>query len=283
MTYKKSSLSACLALVLVVTMVSAVGAKDEKLKAEQVIAKHLESIGSPEKLKQIKTRATAGVSHVEFKVGGTANMTGEGNIVSDGNSLRTSFKFPSAQYPGEQFAFNGTDTFVGQITPGTRSTIGTFIYENNELMRQGLLFGELSTSWIFLDSSRQLKMDLSGPKKVDGKSVYELKYIPKRGGIITAYFYFDSESFRHIKSQYKAEVAPTNLGQKITDSAETTRYTITEEFGDFKQVDDLTLPHSYRLDYSIDSARGGFVGSWQYVVNQVVHNQPIPKQVFSGN
>jgi hypothetical protein len=272
-----------MALVLVAAMVSTIRAKDEKLKAEQVIAKHLESIGSPEKLKQIKTRATAGVSHVEFKVGGTANMTGEGNILSDGNSLRTSFKFPSAQYPGEQFAFNGTDTFVAQVTPGTRSTIGTFIYENNELMRQGLLFGELSTSWIFLDSSRQLKMDLSGPKKIDGKSVYELKYIPKRGGIITAYFYFDSESFRHIRSQFKAEVAPTNLGQKITDSAETTRYTITEEFGDFKQVDDLTLPHSYRLDYSIDSARGGFVGSWQYVVNQVVHNQPIPKQVFSGN
>src|SRR5689334_7492091 len=119
---KISSVAAGMALFVVAAAISAAGpaagAKGEKLQPEQAIAKQLESIGPAEKLKQIKTRATAGVSHVEFKVGGTANMTGEGNILSEGSSLRTSFKFPSAQYPGEQFAFNGTDSFVGQVTPG---------------------------------------------------------------------------------------------------------------------------------------------------------------------
>ena len=75
---------------------------------------------------------------------------------------------------------------------------------------------------------------------------------------------------------------PTN-GQKITDTAETIRYTITETFDDFKQVDGLTLPHNYKLDFSIDNPRGGFVGNWTYTIKQVSHNQNIERQVFSVN
>jgi len=62
-------------LVLLTATISAapLGAKDEKLKAEQVIAKHLESIGTADKLKEIKSRATNGSAHVDFRVGGQAS------------------------------------------------------------------------------------------------------------------------------------------------------------------------------------------------------------------
>jgi hypothetical protein len=282
MKFKTYVITSCVALLVAAAVAPVLRAKDEKLKAEQVIAKSLEAIGPMDKLKEIKTRLSKGATHVEFKVGGSANLTGEGGLISDGHSVRLSLKFPSNQYPGEQFAFNGTDALIGQVQPGIRSPLGTFVFENSELLKQGLLFGELSTAWVLLDSSK-LKVDLSGPKKVDGKSVYELKYIPRRGGIITAYFDFDSETFRHTRSQFKAEVAPTDNGLKITDTAETTRYTITEQFGDFKQVDGLTLPHDYKLEYAIDSAKGGFVANWEYVIEQMVHNQPIERQMFSGN
>ena len=209
-------------------------AKDEKLKAEQVIAKHLESIGTADKLKEIKTRATNGSAHVDFRVGGQANLPAEANLFSDGASLRFSLRTPALEYPGEQFAFDGNKVVVGQIGPGRRSNLGQFLFENDELLKDGLLFGTLTTSWTFLNTgAKPPKLDLNGPKKVDGRSVYEVKYLPKKGGNITAFFYFDAESFRHVRSQFKAEIVPTAVGQKITDSAETIRYTITETFDDF--------------------------------------------------
>jgi hypothetical protein len=279
-------ISCVLLLVLsIVVLAQVMGAKDEKLKPEQVIAKHLESIGSPEKLKEIKNRATNGTGHVDFRVGGSASLPAEANLVSEGSSIRFSMRTPALEYPGEQFVFDGNKVDIGQISPGRRSNLGEFIFVNDELLKDGLLFGTLSTSWTFLNMDRkQPKLDLSGPKKVDGKSVYEMKYIPKRGsGNITAFFDFDAETFRHVRSQFKAEIVPTNVGQKITDSAETIRYTITETFDDFKQVDALTLPHSYKLDFSIDTPSGGFVGNWSYTIRQVSHNQNIDRQVFSLN
>jgi len=269
----------------IVVLAQVMRAKDEKLKPEQVIAKHLESIGSPEKLREIKNRATSGTGHVDFRVGGSASLPAEANLLSEGSSVRFSMRTPALEYPGEQFGFDGNKVVIGQLSPGRRSNLGDFIFVNDELLKEGLMFGTLSTSWTFLNmDKKQPRLDLSGPKKVDGKTVYEMKYNPKKGnGNITAFFDFDAETFRHIRSQFKAEVVPTNVGQKITDSAETIRYTITETFNDFKEVDGLTLPHSYQLDFSIDNPRGGFVGNWAYTIKQVSHNQNIDRQVFSVN
>jgi hypothetical protein len=270
-------------LILLATIAPSMRAKDEKLKPEQVIEKHLESIGPKEKLKNIKNRVTSGDAHVDIHVGGTANLTGNGILASQDRALRVSFKYPALQYPGEQFVFDGKDTAIAQISPGVRSQLAQYIFVNDYLLKDGLLFGTLSTNWLFenLEVS-PARFEVSGPKKIDGKPMYELKYVPRKGGSnLTAYFDFDSETFRHVRSQFKAEVVPTRTDQKITDSAETIRYTITEQFDDFKEVDGLTLPHSYKLDFSIDSPRGGFVGSWEYVIKQIVHNQSIEPQVFS--
>jgi len=269
-------------LILLAAIAPSMRAKDEKLKPEQVIAKHLESIGPKEKLNGVKNRVTKGDAHVDIHVGGTASLTGDGVFASEGRSLLLSFKYPALQYPGEQFVFDGKDVSIGQISPGVRSALGNYIFVNDYLVKDGLLFGTLSTNWFFGNLDVKARFDLSGPKKVDGKSVYEIRYVPRKGtSNLIAYFDFDSETFRHVRSQFKAEVAPTQVDQKITDSAETIRYTITEQFGDFKQVDSLTLPHSYKLDFSIDSPGGGFVGSWDYVIKEIVHNQPIEAKAFS--
>src|SRR5437763_12565859 len=75
----------CLLLVFGLLMIPApTRAKDEKLKPEQLIAKHLDSIGTAEKLKAVTTRSTAGTTHVDFRVGGSASLNGEGNIITDG-------------------------------------------------------------------------------------------------------------------------------------------------------------------------------------------------------
>ncbi len=260
----------------------AVHAKDEKLKPEQLIAKHLESIGPAARLKEIKTRSTAGTTHVDFRVGGQASINGQGMLQSDNTSVSAVLRFPALEYPGEQFVFDGTDIAVGQVTPGVRSPLGRFLYENGVMLKEGLLFGSLSTSWALLNTeTKQPKLNVSGPKKVAGSSVYEMKYEAKKGkGNVQVWLYFDAETFRHVRSQFKVETATQQVA-RIQDSAELDRYTLVEEFGDFKEVDGLTLPHAYKADYSIDSPRGGFVGSWTYTVKDIRHNQAIDRQAFS--
>src|SRR5262249_13625958 len=81
-------ISCVLRVSSIVLLAEVMRAKDEKLKPEQVIAKPLESIGPAEKLKAIKNRATNGSAHVDFRVGGQANLPAEANLVSEGSSIR---------------------------------------------------------------------------------------------------------------------------------------------------------------------------------------------------
>lgn len=271
-----------LLLVFAVSMAPSLGAKDEKLKPEQLIAKHLESIGSPAKLKEIKMRTTVGTTHVDFRIGGQASLNGQGGLASDPTSVRADFSFPALEYRGEQFTYDGEKVFIGQVNPGVRSPLGRFLYENDVLLKEGLLFGSLSASWALLHTDvKQPKLDLNGPKKVSGRSLYELKYEAKKGrGNVQAWLYFDPETFRHVRSQYKVELASTQIA-KIADSAELDRYTLIEEFDQFQEVDGLTVPHSYKLDFTVDSPRGPFLGNWTYVVKQVTHSPVVDRQIFA--
>jgi len=256
-------------------------AKDEKLKPEELIAKHLESIGPAEKRKAIKTRATAGTAQVVFRVGGNGNLSGKGNILSDGPSVRMGFNFPALDYPGEQLAFDGSKVTAGQISPGNYPPFSGFIYQNDFLLKEGLLFGALSAGWTLLNvSSKQPKLESNGLKKIEGRELYELKYLIRNTKVsIQTWLYFEPETFRHVRSQFKLEV-PAQM-TRITDSAELVRYTILEQFDQFKEVDGLTLPYSYKLDFTIDSPKGGMLTSWTHVIDRIVHNQSIERQLFS--
>jgi len=259
-----------------------VAAKDEKLTPEQVVAKHLDSIGSAEKRMAVKSRSTAGTVQVAFRVGGSGTMNGKGNIMSQGNAVRLGFGFGALDYSGEQIAFDGNKISVGQISPGNYPPLSRFVYENDLPLKEGLLMGTLSTNWALLDfSNKKPKLDLSGPKKVDGGQVYEMKYQSRtiKGSLLVS-LYFDAETFRHVRTQFRLE-APLTTISRISDSAEMVRYTILEQFDQFKEVDGLTLPHSYKIDYTIDSPRGGSLTSWAYSVDRVSHNEKLESQVFS--
>jgi hypothetical protein len=61
------------------------------------------------------------------------------------------------------------------------------------------------------------------------------------------------------------------------------RYVLTEDFDDFSDVDGLTLPHSYKIDFVLDAHNKEFAGSWTYTVKQAVRNQTLDRQLFSVN
>ena len=217
-----------------------------------------------------------------FRVGGSGSLAGKGSILTQANAVRADFAFPALDYSGEQIAFDGNKVTAGQISPGNYPPFSRFLYENNILLKEGLLFGALSTGWALLDvPGRKPKLDSSGLKKIDGRQLYELKYTSRSNpGSMQVWLYFDSETFHHVRSQFKLEVPTTNL-TRISDSAEMVRYQIIEQFDQFKEVDGLTLPHSYKFDYTIDSPRGGMLASWAHVIGRITHNETIERRLFS--
>ena len=256
-------------------------AKDEKLKPQELVAKHLESIGPAEKRNAVKTRGTAGLVEVVFRVGGNGTLQGKGNILSQGHSLRVGFGFAARDYPGEQIAYDGNKVTVGFMSPGNYPPLAGFLYDNDVLLKEGLLFGTLSTGWFLLDPASQPKLELTGLKKVEGRQLYELKYRPRSSKIsVQASLYFEPETFRHVRSQFRIEV-PTAQVAAITDTSETVRYQILEQFDQFKETDGLMLPHSYKIDLTIDAPRGGMLTSWNYVIDRIIHNETIEPQLFS--
>lgn len=282
----KSLLAASCATIVLGLLVATrpAGSQDAKLKPEQLIARHLDSIAPAATLKELKTITTVGAAHVEYRVGGKVSFDGDGNLLSAGTSSRLALRFGAKEYPGEGFVSDGSKVLVTQISPDNRSQLGQFIFENDFLLKEGLLFGSLSSAWALHHvAAKQPRLEVTGIKSVNGRSLWEMKYTPKKGNpAIQTYLYFDSETFRHVRSQYRSEFVSPEF-QNIDSNALKSHYTLTEDFDDFSDVEGLTLPHSYKIDLVIDSRSKEFAGSWTYAVKQAVRNQVLDRQLFSVN
>jgi hypothetical protein len=99
----------------------------DKLKIEEVLAKHLESIGSAQNRKAVKTRIISGTSFVAFRTAPTGQASGKAVLASDGVKSLIGMSFYSPVYPREQFAFDGSRFIAAFVTPGVRSSLGSFL------------------------------------------------------------------------------------------------------------------------------------------------------------
>jgi len=172
---------------------------------------------------------------------------------------------------------------VGQVRPGQRSPLSNFVYTYDVILKEGFLGGTLSTAWPLLDLTvRQGKLDYTGLKKVEGKQLHEVKYKAKKGaGDLQVSLYFDAESFRHVRTQYRL-VMPASMGRRPEESSaqRDTIFTVVEQFDDFKEVDGLTLPHACRLDLTIEGQSATVMTDWNISAAQIVHNQQIDPKFF---
>jgi hypothetical protein len=263
---------------------TALPAREQKLKVEEVITKHLGSIGAAEARAAIKSRRASGTTQVVLHVGGQGTISGKGEILSEGRKLRLAFTFGSPDYPGEEIVFNGEKVDVGQVRPGQRSSLSTFLNSYDVIEKEGLLGGVLSTAWPLLElEARQAKLDYSGLKKIEGKQLHEVKYRAKKGpGDLQVALYFDLETFRHVRTQYRL-VRPAGMATDPTESSsqQDTIYTLSEVFSNFKEVDGLTLPLAERLDLTIEAQNATIMTHWIFAVTGIGHNQQVDPKFFT--
>ncbi|HJZ69404.1 MAG TPA: hypothetical protein VKF81_14870 [Blastocatellia bacterium] len=259
-------------------------AQDKKLTVEELIAHHLDSIGSAQARASAKNRVVSGTVKLISRVGTAGNVDGEAAIASSGEKLRYSMKFPSPQYPGEQFAYDGSKVLTGFLPSGRRSPLSFYLEQQNVPLKDGLLGGTLSTAWAMLRVGQlKPKLEYRGLKKIEGRQLHEVSYRAAKGSPdLKVSLFFDVTTFQHLRTEYEFKV-PAQLGQGPNESTrfQENYYQIVESFDDFSAVDGLMVPHQYRLQLNVQTSRGSIVFDWNVAIRQVMHNQVLDEQIFS--
>lgn len=285
---------AALALLLPTTLNFGALAGD-KMKPEDVVAKHLASIGTPEALAAVKNRVIYGSSSVIFRSPGSGQNTGDAVLFSQGDMNMLAIKFASPEYPHDRFAFDGTKMTVSYVRPGVRSTLGDFIFNRDVFLKQGLIGGTLSAAWPLLHlSDRNAKLEYAGMSKIKGKSVHELHYLPRKGSDLKISLFFDAETFQHVRTEYKQNVAPQLAGLSRQTGAASgidadkggqrdLHYSLVEDFSDFKKEGDLTLPHTYKISLTLERQNAAsYIAEWELKLTRFAFNQQLDAKFFDA-
>ena len=262
---------------------SAQSPKADKIKPEEVVARHLESIGTARARAAVTTRIIAGTSQVIIRTPPPGQAVGKAVLASEGVKSLFGMSFPSPVYPREQLGFNGNSFMAAFSTPGVRSGLGNFLMMHEIIFRHGLMGGTLTSAWPLLDlESHHAQLEYAGTKKLNDELLYELKYLPRGNSDLKVTLFFERETFRHVRTEYERTVsAPMGKVEYTNIQEREARYKMVEEFSLFKLEGELTLPHIYKIKVSIDTVNGTYVAEWTIKLTQFEFNQKIDQTAFN--
>lgn len=280
MKSKKSAI-----LLVFLTVFFSLSAMAQKLNPDEIIKKHLDSIGKAEVRAAIKNRIMVGSAVVKFIT--QKNLTSQGRLVlaSSGDKLFMGMNLNAVDYPSERFIYDGKNAKVDFVRTGTRSILGNFVLSNKKILEESLFGGALFTSWAFMDlNNNDAKLSFDGTKKIGSAETYVIGYSPKGGSDFEIKLYFEKDTSRHIRTEYK-RIASASMGRTIDESARQSesRIKVVENFADFKTENGLTLPHTYTINYSITGQSGTNEIEWNFALNEFAFNQKLDEKTFDTN
>lgn len=279
---------AVLSAILIVLPVRA----DNKLTAEDLVAKHLESIGTAEARARVKGTKITGNATVTVKLCGEGQVDGQVVMASQDAANLINMNFDMAAYPHEALRYDGKKLTVSQLRPGTRTCLANFFLTHDVMFKEGLVGGVLSESWSLLNlQERNPKLEYGGLKKVGNKELHVLKYNPRKGSDLKIVLYFDPTSFRHLRTDYSRTIYATEqrriapggpgLPPPTNQQASAARIEASEEFEDFKEEAGLNLPHTYKFHLTIQSEVRPAIVDWVFSLKDYAFTTPIDAAEFS--
>src|SRR4030095_4281629 len=100
-------------------------------------------------------------------------------------------------YRVEWWTFDGREPTFPFIPPGVRSPLGNFLYSQDEIVKEGLFGGVLSTGWLFnYPDEKKGTLSVQGTKKLDGREVQILTYTTKSGSGLGIHMFFEAATAR---------------------------------------------------------------------------------------
>jgi len=274
--------AAAVFLVLLAPIASLEG-QGPKLTPAELVAKHLESIGPAEARSAAKSRIAEGTVQMRILLGGAATAWGQAGLISEGRKVLLSLRFTHPDYAGEHMVFDGEKFQVGRANPVSRSGFGEFIHRYNQILREGLVGGVLSTGWPLLDvEGNRPRLLYEGLKKMDGEPLHELTYSARKGGgEVKIHLYLEPETFRHVRSVYVL-IIHAQMGRTAVESISQreTRLTLEERFSEFQVVDGLTLPTHWKIHYTAER-NSTTLWEWDIVFEKVQNNLGVDPKSFA--
>jgi len=251
------------------------GKADQKLAPAELVAKHLEAIGPAEARARARGMKIKGTCLLTVRQGGTGQVDGEAVMASQGNMNLINMNFPSPDYPYESLKYDGKKFIASQFRPGFRTSLAQFFLTNDVLFKEGIVGGTLSASWPLLNlQDKNPKLEYAGLKKVGGKQMHALKYMPRKGSDLKITLFFDAETFQHLRSEYERTIYTTDqqriaggggtLPSTSSPRSSNARINAVEEFSDFRSEGGLNLPHSYKFELSIQSEVRPALVDWTF-------------------
>jgi hypothetical protein len=281
-------------LLVLLTPLAFPADKEAKLTPQELVARHLESLGSKEARAAAKSRVAQGNGRLKVLVGGHADMFGPSAFVTEGPREMFVMDFPFKQYPREALAYDGQKVHVPDVIAGTRPRLGDFLFTYDQILREGLLGGALSTAWPLLSPGEHAaELKYTGLKKVEGKELHQLEYRTKRrGGDLKITLFFEPETYRHVMSTYELTASASVgagrdqdqfSGHRSSQSASQLpdRYKLEERFSDFRSFDGMTLPFHWTIELTTERNQQTSVWQWEVMFSKIAHNQGIDPKVFS--
>lgn len=265
---------------------------DDKLKPEELIAKHLESIGGAEARARVNGTRIKGNCSVAVRLCGEGQVEGQVLMASTDAANLINMNFGMAAYPQEALRYDGKRFATSQLKPGSRTCLAQFFLENEVVFKEGLVGGVLSESWPLLNvAERNPKLEYSGLKKIGGKQLHALKYNPRKRSDLKIVLYFDPTNFRHVRTDYSRTIYPSEqrriagggpgLPPAQNQQASPARIEAYEEFADFKEESGLNLPHTYRFHLLIQSEVRPAVVDWVFNLNEYSFTSPVDATEFT--
>jgi hypothetical protein len=250
------------------------GKADQKLAPAELVAKHLEAIGPAEARARVRGMKIKGTCLLTVREGGRGQVEGQTVMASQGDRNLINMTFDSPAYPQESLKFDGKDFTASQFRPGVRTSLGHFFVAYDVLFKEGLVGGTLSASWPLLDLQRRNpKLEYGGIKKIGGRPVHALKYKPRQGSDMKVTLFFDSETFRHVRTEYEQTIytidqqrigSTSGLPSPSRQRSSNARINAFEEFSEFRLEGGLTLPHTYKFELSIQSEVRPALVDWTF-------------------
>lgn len=291
-------------LVSLLVFACCVEARGQKLKPQEIIAKHRESIGTSEVVANAKRRMAIG--SVEFVIRSTAKTAkGRAVLASDGIDMAFFSAFDMQDYPMERIGIFGNKISIPIVNLGRRSPLGTFLTTYDKYLNDRIFGGCVFSTWLFLGPESSMgKLETEGKKKVGDRDAWVVKYTPKGGLSAESYIrlYFDAKNFHHLRTVYRQKETENGFSNTAPMSASGTPYyggrsaqgdwnadmasngsTITEDYDDIREVAGLTLPHKYSIVLNFDSAVGSNEFKWILAIAEYRMVKDFPPEFFSFN
>jgi hypothetical protein len=190
--------------------------------------------------------------------------------------------FGQPSYPHERIGFDGNDAFVAQTAPGMRSPLGQILHPQKRPIEEGLLGGVLSTQWALLHAEElRPKLKYKDLKKADDVKYHVLEYKPRKKSDFRINLFFEQETFRHVRTEYRLLLSAgmVRLGTGNSPGQEK-RITIVELFSEFGEEAGLTLPHSYKIELTLEQNTTLMI-DWVMSFQEFQLNEPVDSSVFS--